>query len=99
LEGRGVRGPVNIHGRITPKGLFFFEMNMRFTGITGNRALLGYNEVDYLLRDALGMPCELNNYSFNKVGVRQVACTTIPRQGKMQENETLTVLGGGSKVG
>lgn len=99
LEEHGVKGPVNIQGRVTPKGLFFFEMNMRFTGITGNRALLGFNEVDYLVRDFLGMKAELNQYAYNKVGVRQVACTVIPRQGQRQEKETITVLGGGSNIG
>src|SRR5690606_14939642 len=72
LESHGVKGPVNIQGRITPNGLFFFEMNMRFTGITGNRALLGFNEVDFLVRDFLDLPTtELKNYALNKVGVRQ----------------------------
>src|SRR5690606_35257533 len=99
LESNGVRGPVNIQGRVTPKGLLFLEMNMRFTGITGNRALLGYNEVDYLVRDFLGLECELNKYAYNKVGVRQVACTTIPRQGRRLENETVTILGAGSNIG
>jgi len=99
LEEHGVKGPVNIQGRVTPKGLFFFEMNMRFTGITGNRALLGFNEVDYLVRDFLGMKCELDNHAYNKVGVRQVACATIPRQGERQEKETITILGGGSNIG
>lgn len=99
LEEHGVKGPVNIQGRVTPKGLFFFEMNMRFTGITGNRALLGFNEVDYLVRDFLGMKCELDQYAYNKVGVRQVACTVIARQGKRQEKETITILGGGSNIG
>lgn len=99
LESHGVKGPVNIQGRVTPKGLFFFEMNMRFTGITGNRALLGFNEVDYLVRDFLGMDCKLENYAYNKVGVRQVACSTIPRQSEQQEKEILTVLGGGSNIG
>lgn len=99
LEEYGVKGPVNIQGRVTPKGLFFFEMNMRFTGITGNRALLGFNEVDYLVRDFLGMKCELDQYAYNKVGVRQVACTIIARQGERQEKETITILGGGSNIG
>jgi nucleoside-diphosphate-sugar epimerase len=99
LESRGVRGPVNIQGRITPKGLYFFEMNMRFTGITGNRAQLGFNEVDFLTRNFLGLECHLNEYAFNKVGVRQVACTTIERQYERKEKETLTVFGGGSNVG
>src|SRR5690606_33777489 len=99
LESHGVRGPVNIQGRVTPTGLYFFEMNMRFTGITGNRALLGFNEVDFLVRNFLGLESRLDKYAYNKVGVRQVACSTIPRQGKKQEKETLTVLGGGSNVG
>lgn len=99
LESHGVKGPVNIQGRITPKGLFFFEMNMRFTGITGNRALLGFNEVDFLVRNFLGMDAYLGTYAPNKVGVRQVACTTITRQYKPVEREALTVLGGGSTIG
>lgn len=99
LEAHGVKGPVNIQGRVTPKGLYFFEMNMRFTGITGNRALLGFNEVDYLVRNFLGMEATLNGYASNKVGVRQVACATIPRQTAAEGKEILTILGGGSNVG
>ena len=38
------RGPINLQGRITPAGLMFFEMNPRFTGITGNRSQFGFNE-------------------------------------------------------
>src|SRR5699024_7213920 len=75
------------------------EMNMRFTGITGNRALLGFNEVDFLVRNFLGMDAYLGTYAPNKVGVRQVACTTITRQYKPVEREALTVLGGGSTIG
>lgn len=99
LEENQVRGPVNIQGRITPKGLYFFEMNMRFTGITGNRALLGFNEVDFLVRNFLGMEAKLDTYTYNQVGVRQVACTTIPKQSGLVEQETVTILGGGSNVG
>lgn len=100
LEEHKVKGPVNIQGRVTPKGLFFFEMNMRFTGITGNRALLGFNEVDYLVRDALSLETtKLSTNAINKVGVRQVACTTIPRQGNVTKKEVATLLGGGSEVG
>lgn len=100
LESHGVKGPVNIQGRVTPKGLYFFEMNMRFTGITGNRALLGFNEVDFLSRNFLGLDAKLDGFSYNKVGVRQVACTTIPRQvPSRRELETITILGGGSNVG
>ncbi len=97
-EEKGVKGPVNIQGRVTSKGIFFFEMNMRFTGITGNRALLGFNEVDYLVKDFLEQPAKIENYSINKVGVRQVACTTIPKE-TLSAKKTYTLLGAGGFVG
>lgn len=97
-EEKGVRGPVNIQGRILEKGLFFFEMNMRFTGITGNRALLGFNEVDYLVSNFLGEKGYLKDYAHNKLGVRQVACTTIPRENE-KTAKTYTILGAGGFVG
>jgi nucleoside-diphosphate-sugar epimerase len=100
LENHKVKGPVNIQGRITQKGLFFFEMNMRFTGITGNRALLGFNEVDYLVQNFLGHnDTKIEGYAFNKQGVRQVACTTLPRINNNLVNQTITILGAGSTVG
>lgn len=99
LESRAVRGPVNIQGRITPNGLYFFEMNMRFTGITGNRALLGFNEVNFLVRNFLNLDAKLDNYAINKVGVRQVACSTIQRQISKNDREIYTIFGGASKIG
>jgi carbamoylphosphate synthase large subunit/nucleoside-diphosphate-sugar epimerase len=100
LEENKVVGPVNIQGRVTPKGLFFFEMNMRFTGITGNRALLGFNEVDFLIQNFLEKNnSTLTGFATNKIGVRQVACTTIP---KIKENfgkPVLAIFGAGSNVG
>lgn len=101
LEINKVCGPVNLQGRITDKGLYFFEMNMRFTGITGNRALLGFNEVDYLIKNFLGIQNvnKLEGFSFNKLGVRQVACTTIPRLNISPSQSTITIFGGGSKIG
>ena len=99
-EEQGVKGPVNVQGRITEKGIFFFEMNMRFTGITGNRAQLGFNEVKYLVSDFLGQSPRPLSYTGNKVGVRQVACSTINRikEGKPL-NQTITILGGGGFLG
>ena len=99
-EKKGVKGPVNIQGRISDKGLFFFEMNMRFTGITGNRALLGFNEVQYLVHNFLGKnTIDLKNYSKGKKGVRQVACSTIPRDTEEDFTKVVTVLGAGSNLG
>lgn len=99
LEDRKVKGPVNIQGRITPEGLFFFEMNMRFTGITGNRALLGFNEVDYLVRNFLDKPAVIDGYAINKLGVRQVACATIPKTKNKADKKIATILGAGSSIG
>ena len=91
-----VKGPVNIQGRITEKGLIFFEMNMRFTGITGNRAQLGFNEVEFLVNNFLELPATLNGFSRNKLGVRQVACTTMPRKTENQGKKSVTILSGQS---
>ncbi len=99
LEKKKVKGPVNIQGRITPNGLYFFEMNMRFTGITGNRALLGFNEVDYLVKNFLNKKASIDGYAPNKLGVRQVACSTIPREVNKKNKRILTILGGGSSIG
>lgn len=99
-EEQGVKGPVNVQGRITEKGIFFFEMNMRFTGITGNRAQLGFNEVKFLVSDFLGESPRTLNYTRNKVGVRQVACSTIDRTETAQpSSQTITILGGGGFLG
>lgn len=95
-----VKGPVNIQGRITESGLIFFEMNMRFTGITGNRAQLGFNEVQFLVNNFLGKHSQLNGFAPNKVGARQVACTTKPRDKKIGfYNKEVCILGGGSFIG
>jgi len=96
-----VKGPVNIQGRITEKGLVCFEMNMRFTGITGNRMQLGFNEVPFLVNDFLGFPTgELQSYALNKYGVRQVASTTIFKENIDRDKSlVITVLGAGSKIG
>jgi nucleoside-diphosphate-sugar epimerase/carbamoylphosphate synthase large subunit len=50
----GLKGPLNIQGRMTDKGLKIFEMNARFTGITGLRATMGFNEVEACIKEWLG---------------------------------------------
>ncbi|WP_405377622.1 NAD-dependent epimerase/dehydratase family protein [Nonlabens sp. Asnod3-A02] len=93
-----VVGPVNIQGRITENDIFFFEMNMRFTGITGNRSQLGFNEVEFLVNNFLELPTvELKKYAYNKVGARQVGCTTLPKIDK--KRDVLFILGAGSNLG
>ncbi len=47
----GLIGPCNIQFKDTSKGLVAFEINSRFTGITGVRAQLGYNEVELAVKE------------------------------------------------
>jgi nucleoside-diphosphate-sugar epimerase len=70
----GVLGPLNVQGRLTPEGYRFFEMNARFTGITGLRAAMGFNEVEAVLRNVLEMPSGSFRLSANprRMGARQV---------------------------
>lgn len=71
----GLRGPLNIQGRITDEGPRFFEMNARFTGITGLRALMGFNEVEAAILDALDGAAQGTTLSHNpcRIGLRQTA--------------------------
>lgn len=77
---RGITGPVNIQGRLGKEGLKFFEMNARFTGITGLRALMGFNEVDALISEFSNgrlqstAPLEVHP---GRVGIRQVISRTV----------------------
>ncbi len=74
LQRHGLRGPINIQGRMTSQGVRFFEMNARFTGITGLRALMGFNEVETIIADSvnlLGNGFRLSQHK-RKIGIRQV---------------------------
>ncbi|REJ75472.1 MAG: NAD-dependent epimerase/dehydratase family protein [Acidobacteria bacterium] len=76
----GCRGPVNLQGRLTDDGLKLFELNARFTGISGIRAQMGFNEVEFCIADWLaieGRASTLSN-SRSKVGVRQIADRVFP---------------------
>lgn len=96
-------GPINLQGRVTDEGLIFFEMNPRFTGITGNRAQFGFNEVSLLIDNFLTGEKRRLFVNHNKVGVRQVACRTWPRERflflggtDIQRAKTVLVIGGTS---
>jgi|TARA_B110000046_G_scaffold17847_2_gene17081 nucleoside-diphosphate-sugar epimerase len=77
---RGVKGSINIQGRLTDKGLKLFEINPRFTGITGLRALMGFNEVEACIKEWLGIDKGRNqlNLNYNRFGLRQTADKSIP---------------------
>lgn len=70
----GLKGPLNIQGRLTDNGFKIFEMNPRFTGITGLRALMGFNEVEAIIKDYCNLyknnsPLKINQ---RRIGIRQV---------------------------
>lgn len=85
----GARGPLNLQGRITNQGLKLFEINARFTGITGLRALLGFNEVEACIRhwliDDQAVTLKINQ---NRVGIRQTAdkVVNLDRNPEVEKN-------------
>lgn len=92
-------GPINIQGRITDRGFKVFEINPRFTGITGLRAKLGFNEVEFciftLIYNQRIKKLELSN---KYLGIRQVASKKvqkarikpIKKEDSLQKNILLT---------
>jgi len=78
LKSLGARGPINIQGRLTDHGLKCFEINARFTGITGLRAELGFNEVEKLVLDYLNVDNTVKLLvNPNKIGIRQTTNKSI----------------------
>ncbi len=49
LRDRGLVGPINFQCRLTEEGPRVFEINPRFTGITGVRAAMGFNAPEAVL--------------------------------------------------
>jgi nucleoside-diphosphate-sugar epimerase/carbamoylphosphate synthase large subunit len=85
----GLRGPLNIQGRLTQEGLKIFEMNARFTGITGLRALMGFNEVEACIRawSKTDAPTRKLAVSPTRFGVRQTLdkAISISKESTIQE--------------
>jgi len=73
LKDLGMRGPLNIQGRITENGIKLFEMNPRFTGITHLRALMGFNEVEACIKNWLHIdsPASTLSVNYDRFGIRQ----------------------------
>jgi len=91
LASLGLRGPINLQGKLTPEGVRFFEANARFTGITGVRAALGYREVEAAIR-AFVMNQEQEavhylSYSPDFLATRYVDETIIPAKRVKSVNE------------
>src|SRR3989344_9435327 len=51
----GACGPLNIQCRKGKKGIYIFEVHPRFSGSASIRALVGFNEPHYLIRNFLGL--------------------------------------------
>lgn len=79
LRRLGLRGPLNLQGRVTPNGFKIFEMNPRFTGITGLRAVMGFNEVEASIKDWLEIPGPPTSLVMNglRFGLRQTADKSV----------------------
>jgi nucleoside-diphosphate-sugar epimerase len=75
----GLKGPFNLQGRLTDKGLKLFELNARFTGITGLRAYMGFNEVEACIKEWLDIKSPTSKLQLNneKFGIRQTADKAI----------------------
>lgn len=82
LKKMGLRGPINIQGRLTDQGFKFFELNARFTGITGLRAVMGFNEVEASINSWLGLGAKVTGLAVNprKVGIRQMTDRSVPKE-------------------
>ncbi|MGL2995205.1 NAD-dependent epimerase/dehydratase family protein [Flavobacterium sp. TSSA_36] len=93
LKELGWKGPLNLQGRLTDNGFKIFEMNARFTGITGLRACMGFNEVAVCIQEWLGIRPELNRLDLtkNRFGIRQVAdkAVSFDRNEEIKERSRL----------
>jgi nucleoside-diphosphate-sugar epimerase/predicted ATP-grasp superfamily ATP-dependent carboligase len=83
LSKKGLHGPVNVQGRETEDGVKFFEVNARFTGLTGLRASVGYLELDAAIHAFLNGRTEKAKSSLvfesGYVGTGHVDYTTLSK--------------------
>jgi len=96
LVSKGLRGPLNLQGRLNEKGLQLYEMNARFTGITGLRSLMGFNEVEALIADFLGVQ-DINGSSLKnnprRIGLRQTGDRCVDRDADVNLKNVVTRTG------
>jgi nucleoside-diphosphate-sugar epimerase len=79
LKKLGLYGPINIQGRLTDDEFKVFEINPRFTGITGLRSLMGFNEVEAIIKNYCNLESENSRLQINhrRIGIRQVTNRVI----------------------
>jgi len=87
----GAWGPVNFQGRLLSNGIRIFEINPRFTGLTGLRAKIGFNEVEACLLDYLGASeariQKALDFNSSHIGVRQVTDVKVSPRIKTYTSE------------
>ena len=91
LRDRGLIGPCNVQCRLTETGPKVFEINPRFTGITGLRAAMGFNAVQSLLeRWILQRPIEQVRAALvrteGQIGVRYVDEAVVNRSHMLESH-------------
>lgn len=98
LKELGWKGPLNLQGRLTDNGFKIFEMNARFTGITGLRACMGFNEVAVCIQDWLGITSDGNSLDLNtnRFGVRQMTDKAIHLDKNLEVKERSELINGKS---
>lgn len=93
LSNIGYTGPLNIQGKITRSGPQFFEINARYTGLTGVRAAMNYREVDaavhYYLEKDIGQAKSALNFHTDLIAVRYVEDQILPKR-KHEHRSTST---------
>ena len=96
LVERGACGPINLQGRLDADGhVKFFELNARFTGITGVRTMMGFREVEATVRalalDDEDAAAEALAIDDRLVGLRHVGDMVVAgdRIGELQHEGTL----------
>jgi nucleoside-diphosphate-sugar epimerase len=96
LVERGARGPINLQGRLDADGhVQFFELNARFTGITGVRTMMGFREVEATVRalalDDENGAAEALAIDDRLVGLRHVGDMVVGRDriGELQQEGSL----------
>lgn len=98
LRELGVKGPINLQGRLTDNGLKLFEMNARFTGITGLRAQMGFNEVEACIRNWMDIvPQKSLELNYNKFGIRQTLNKAISLDWNNAVKKMSSVINGSRK--
>ena len=98
LYSSGFIGPCNFQGKLTASGPVFFELNHRFTGITGMRAFMGFNECEAVIRDiVLKEPAD--SIANNLTPITDLACARYVTEAIFSKADLATASTTGALIG